>query len=67
MKSTSESVIDSKSKNLSIQDISTVHLKFNINDVINTLIFKNALYISLIMYNIVATKSLRVKDFLVAI
>ena len=67
MKPTSKSVIGLRDEDLSIQNIGTVHLKFNVNDVINTLIFKNTLYTSLIMYNIVVIKPLRVKDFSVTI
>ena len=65
--STSELVINFKNKNLSIQSINTVHLKFNINNVINTLTFKNAFYMLLIIYNIMIIKPLRIKDFSVTI
>ena len=67
MKPTSESVIGFRGEDLNIQDIDTVHLKFNVNDVINTLTLKNALYMLSIMYNIVTTKSLKVKNFSVTI
>ena len=67
MKPTSESVIGSKDEDLGIQGIGTVHLEFNVDDVINTLIFKNALYTLLIIYNIVAIKPLRAKNFSVTI
>ena len=67
MKLTSKSAIDPKGEDLSIQGIGTAHLKFNVNDVINTLTLKNALYTPSIMYNIIATESLRVKNFSVTI
>ena len=67
MKSTNKSAISPKGEDLGIQDIGTVHLKFNVNSVINTLTLKNALYTLSIMYNIIVIKSLRAKDFLVAI
>ena len=68
MKPTSESAIGSKGENLNIQGIiNTAHLKFNVNDIINTLTLKNALYISLIMYNILTIKPLKIKNFSVAI
>ena len=67
MNPTSESAIGSRDEDLNIQGIGTVYLEFNINDVINTLTFKNALYTSLIMYNIITIKPLKVKDFSVAI
>ena len=67
MKSTNESVIGPRGEDLSIQGISTVYLKFNVNNVINTLTFKNTFYMPSIMYNIVVTEPLRVKDFSVAI
>ena len=67
MKSTSESVIGLRGEDLSIQGIGTVCLKFNVNSVINTLIFKNALYTPLIIYNIMIIKPLRVKNFSVTI
>ena len=67
MKSISKSVIGPRGEDLSIQGIDTACLEFNVNDVINTLTLKNALYTSLIMYNIIATESLRVKNFSVAI
>ena len=67
MNSTSKSVIGSRSEDLSIQDIGTVCLKFNVNDIINTLTLKNVFYISLIMYNIVIIKFLKIKNFSVAI
>ena len=51
MKSTSKSAINLKNEDLNIQGISTAHLEFNVNDVINILILKNALYTSSIMYN----------------
>ena len=65
--STSKSVIGPRGEDLGIQGIGTVCLEFNVNSVINTLTLKNALYTSLIMYNIMTTKSLKVKDFSVAI
>ena len=67
MKSTNESVIDSRDEDLGIQGIGTVCLEFNVNSVINILTVKNAFYMSLIMYNIIATESLRAKDFSVTI
>ena len=67
MNSTSKSAINPKGENLSIQGISTVHLEFNVNNIINTLILKNAFYTLLIMYNIMATESLKAKDFSVTI
>ena len=67
MKSINESLIGSRNEDLNIQDINTVCLEFNIDDVINTLILKNAFYISLIMYNIMAIELLKVKDFSVII
>ena len=67
MNSTSESVIGLRGEDLGIQGIGTVCLEFNVDDVINTLILKNTFYMPLIMYNIVATESLRTKDFSVAI
>ena len=67
MNPTSKLVIDLKSKDLGIQGIGTVHLKFNVKNVINTLILKNALYMLLIMYNIITTEPLRAKNFSVTI
>ena len=67
MNSTNKSVIDSKNEDLSIQGINTAHLEFNINNVINILILKNVLYMSSVMYNIMTTESLRVKNFSVTI
>ena len=67
MNQTSKSVIGPRDEDLSIQGIGTVHLEFNIDSVINTLTFKNALYTSSIMYNIMATEPLKVKDFSVTI
>ena len=67
MNLTSESVINLKNENLNIQSINIIYLEFNINNVINTLILKNAFYTSLIMYNIMTTEPLRVKNFSVAI
>ena len=60
-------MIGFKGEDLSIQDINTVYLKFNINNEINTLILKNALYTLSIIYNIVIIKPLRIKDFSVII
>ena len=65
--STSKSAINSRDEDLSIQGIGTAHLKFNVNNVINTLTLKNALYIPLIMYNIMTIKPLKIKDFSVTI
>ena len=67
MNSTSELVIGLKDEDLGIQGIGTVCLEFNVNDVINTLTLKNAFYTSSIMYNIMVTEPLRVKDFSIAI
>ena len=67
MNSTSESVIGSRGEDLGIHGIGTVCLEFNVNSVINTLTLKNALYMPLIMYNIMATEPLRAKDFSVTI
>ena len=67
MKLTSKSVIGSRDEDLGIQDIGTVCLEFNVDDVINTLTLKNALYMPSIMYNIMATEPLRAKDFSVTI
>ena len=66
MKSTSELMIDSRGENLNIQGINRICLEFNVNSVINTLTFNNALYMSLIMYNM-TTESLKTKDFSVII
>ena len=67
MNPTSKSVIGPRGEDLNIQGIDTVCLEFNVDDMINTLTLKNTLYTPLIMYNIVATESLRAKDFSVAI
>ena len=67
MKSISESVIDFRNKNLNIQNINTVHLEFNVNNIINILTFKNALYTSLIIYNIMIIKPLKIKNFSIII
>ena len=67
MKPTNESVIGLRGEDLGIQGIGTVYLKFNVNSVINILTLKNTFYTSSIMYNIMAIKSLRAKDFSVAI
>ena len=67
MNPTSESAIGPRDEDLGIQGIGTAHLEFNINSVINTLTLKNALYTSLIMYNIMTTEPLRAKDFSVTI
>ena len=60
-------MIGPRDEDLNIQGIGTVHLEFNVNDVINTLTFKNIFYTSLIMYNIMTTEFLKTKDFSVAI
>ena len=67
LKSTNNVTVDFKSEDLSIQEIDTVCLQFNINRVINTLILHNVFYTSLIMFNIVSTESLKNKNFMIMI
>ena len=67
LKSTNNVTVDFRSEDLSIQRIDTVHLQFNVNEVINILTLHNIFYTLLIMFNIIFTEFLKNKDFMIII